>query len=183
MAAPGITRPPTRLELVRAEMAPVLGPRAAARIEPFDDGTLYVRAGALRQTFAWLVDFVVFLLVVGLGYAIVSVPYSSGAVSDNQLAVAFLVTPLAAPLLYGLCYGNGRALGAVLTGTRLVRLSDGGRIGWKAPWAMMVRTVLLPLLIGTFVVGAVAGGSPPGSPVRVSIDRRDTDRLRAAGHR
>ncbi|MFD0206256.1 hypothetical protein ACFVG9_36355 [Saccharothrix carnea] len=183
MAAPGINRPPTRLELVRTEMTPILGPRAAARIEPFGDGTLYIRAGALRQLFAWLVDFVVFLLVVGLGLVIVSVPYSSGAVDDNQLVVFFLVTPLAAPLLYGLCYGNGRALGAVLTGTQLVRLSNGGRVGWKAPWAMMVRTVLLPLLIGTFVVGAAAGGSPPGSPVRVSIDRRDTGRLRAAGHR
>lgn len=79
-------------------------------------------------------------------------------------------------------FGVGQNV-AVLTGTRLVRLSDGGRIGSKAPWAMTVRTVLLPLLIGTFVVGAVAGGSPPGSPVRVSIDRRDTGRRRAAGHR
>jgi len=182
MAAPGINRPPTRLEVVRAETAHLLGARTAARIDSFPDGALYVGAGDLRRLLAWLVDFVVFLLAVGVGLVAVSVPYADGKVDDGQLALAAIALLVLVPPLYGLCYGNGRALGAVLTGTRLVRLSDGGRIGLKAPWAMTVRTVLLPLVIVSTVLGA-AGGSPPGSPVRTSIDSRSTRRLHAAGLR
>lgn len=183
MAAPGIDRPPTRLEVIRAGTAHVLGARAAARIDSFPDGVLYVRAGELRRLLAWLVDFVVFLLAVGVGLAVLSVPYAAGKIDDGQLALSLIALLVLVPPLYGLCYGNGRALGAVLTGTRLVRLSDGGRIGLKAPWAMTVRTVLLPLLIVSTVVGAAAGGGPPGSPVRTSIDNRSTRRLHAAGFR
>jgi hypothetical protein len=86
------------------------------------------------------------------------------------------------PLLYGMCYRNGRALGAVLTGTQLVRVADGGRIGRKAPWAMLVR-VLMPLLFIGVIVGALggAGGPPGGSMVRVSVDARATRQLRDAG--
>lgn len=183
MAAPGIDRPPTRLEIVRAETAHVLGARAAARIDSFPDGVLYVGAGDLRRLLAWLVDFAVFLLAVGVGFVVLAGLNTSGKVDDDRFALATLALLVLVPPLYGLCYGNGRALGALVTGTRLVRLSDGGRIGLKAPWAMAVRTVLLPLVIVSTVVGAAAGGSPPGSPVRTSIDNRSTRRLHAAGFR
>lgn len=182
MAAPGVDRP-TRLDIVRAEAAHVLGSRAAARVDAFPDGTLHVRAGELRRLLAWLVDFVVYLLVVGVGLVALSVPYSSGKIDDAGLALGGIAVLLLAAPLYGLCYGNGRALGAVVTGTRLVRLSTGGRIGLPAPWAMTVRTVLLPLLIASVAVGSLAGGSPPGSPSRTSIDDRGTRRLHAAGLR
>ncbi len=106
-------------------------------------------------------------------------PYSSGLVDDKTLLLVLVALPVVVPPLYGLCYGNGRALGAVLTGTRLVRLRDGGRIGPKAPRAMAVRTLLLPLLLVAVVVGGPAGGSL----VRMSIDDDGTRRLRAAGFR
>ncbi|TQM78851.1 RDD family protein [Saccharothrix saharensis] len=182
MAAPGVARP-TRLEVVRADAAHVLGSRAAARVEAFPDGTLHVRAGELRRALAWLVDFAVYLLLVGVGLVALTVPHGSGKIDDGGFALGAVAVLLLAAPLYGLCYGNGRALGAVVTGTRLVRLSTGGRIGFPAPWAMTVRTVLLPLLIASFVVGALASGSPPGSPSRTSIDDRSTRRLRAAGFR
>ena len=183
MAAPGTNRPPTRLEVLEAGTAHIIGSKAAARVDSFPDGTLYVKAGELRRALAWSVDFVVFLLAVGVGFVVLSGLNTSGKVDDDRFVLAALALPVLVPLLYGLCYGNGRALGAVVTGTRLVRVSDGGRIGLKAPWAMMARTVLLPLVIITFVIGATAGGSPPGSPVRTSIDARRTRRLHAAGFR
>jgi hypothetical protein len=88
-------------------------------------------------------------------------------------------------VLYGLCYGNGRALGAVITGTQLVRIKDGGRVGGKACWAMLVRTLLMPLLFVVVVVGALGGGggSPSGSLARTSIDPAATRQLHAAGIR
>lgn len=184
MAAPGIDRPPTRLEVVQAEAAHVLGSRAAAaRVDAFSDGVLYVGAGDLRRLLAWFIDFVVFLLGVGVGVVVLSLLYTSGKIDNNQLVLGDLALLFVVPPLYGLCYGNGRALGAVLTGTQLVRVSSGGRVGLKAPWAMTVRTVLLPALLVAVAVGALAGGSPPGSPARTSIDRRRTRLLHAAGFR
>ncbi|MEU7715314.1 hypothetical protein AB0B03_25635 [Micromonospora chalcea] len=86
---------------------------------------------------------------------------------------------------YGLCYGNGRALGALLTGTQLVRAKDGGRIGLKACWAMLVRTLLMPVLVVVLVVTAFSTGSSdaPGSLVRTTIDPDATRRLHDAGIR
>jgi hypothetical protein len=103
----------------------------------------------------------------------------NGTIALAVIAILFLV-----PLLCGLCYRNGRALGAVLTGTQLVRVADGGRIGGKAPWAMLIRTFLMPLLLIALIMSALAGGgSAPGggSEARVSVDARATRRLRAAG--
>ncbi|QQQ73705.1 RDD family protein [Saccharothrix sp. 6-C] len=179
MTAPGADRPPTRLELVRAEAAHVLGPKAAARVDSFPDGVLHVGAGELRRLLSWLVDFAVCLLAVGVGFVVLSGLSTAGKIDDGRLVLAAIALLVLVPPLYGLGYGNGRALGALLTGTRLVRVADGGRIGLKAPWAMTVRTALLPLVI----VATVAGGGPPGSLVRTSIDSRGTRRLHAAGLR
>ncbi|XVS61265.1 RDD family protein [Actinosynnema sp. CA-299493] len=183
MAAPGINRPPTRLEIIRAETVHVLGSKAAARVDSFPDGVLHVGAGELRRLLSWLVDFAVYLLAVGVGFVVLSVLSTAGKIDDGRLALSLIALLVLVPPLYGLCYGNGRALGALVTGTRLVRMSDGGRIGLKAPWAMTVRTVLLPLAIVSVLIGSGSGGGPPGSPVRASIDSRRTRRLHAAGFR
>ncbi|MGW4111367.1 RDD family protein [Actinosynnema sp. NPDC004786] len=183
MTVPGVDRRPTRLDLARAEAEAVLGARAAARVQAFPDGGLHVRAGEARRFLAWLADFAVFALATGVGLVALGVPYGRGAFDRSTLTLLALAVLIAVPLLYGLCYRNGRALGGVLTGTRLVRIADGGRIGAKGPWAMTVRTTLLPLLLLGVVIGSLAAGSPLGSPARTSVDHRATARLHAAGLR
>ncbi|PRY59787.1 hypothetical protein [Glycomyces artemisiae] len=149
---------------------------AAQKIKAFADGTRYVEAGGWAMFFAWLVDFTVYLVLIGAGMGAVSPLFAM----DENLATAVVLTlPVLVPLVYGLFYTNGRAIGALVTGTRLVRLSDGGRIGAKGPWAMLVRTLLLPLLI----IGVVAGGGyADGTLKRGSIDVARTRRLYADGH-
>ncbi len=179
-------RPVTRLEAARANAEQVLGVRGAKRVEAHGDGTLYVRAGAAAQLLAWLIDTTVCLLGFGVGFVALALVDRAVVLSDGTVAVVALSWLLVVPLLYGLCYGNGRALGAVLTGTQLVRVRDGGRIGAKACWAMLVRTLLLPVLF--FVVllpTAFTTGSfgTAGSLARISIDRAATGQLHAAGIR
>jgi hypothetical protein len=168
-------RPLTPLEVARHHVEHALGPKVAKRVDTFKDGTFYVTAGGWARSAAWLADFVVFLVVsvVGFGTAAVTV----GDASGNVAVLALFGALIGAPILYGLCYGNGRALGAVLTGTRLVRVEDGGRIGAGACWAMVVRTVLFPIL----VAASVFGGAVPGDLTRISIDEDATRRLHAAG--
>jgi hypothetical protein len=186
MVVPHVGRPPTRLEIVRNEAVQTVGKQDARRIETFKDGTLYVRASGWQQMGTWVVDFLVYLVGVIIGIVAVSVPYSSGAIDDNQLVLFLIALLFLVPPLYGMFYGNGRGLGAVLAGTRLVRAADGGRIGLKGPWAMTTRTVLLPLLMVVLFAGALSGGgfsSPGGSPVRTGINDRATRLLHAAGFR
>jgi hypothetical protein len=76
-------------------------------------------------------------------------------------------------------YRDGRALGAVCTGTRLVRTRDGGRIGAQGPWAMLVRNILLPLLVAALVF---CGGTVGGELPRTSIDVARTRRLQEEGY-
>ncbi|MQM26224.1 RDD family protein [Glycomyces albidus] len=148
---------------------------AKTRIERFGNGVPYVPA---RWTgfFAWLIDFIVFVVGLAAGTAALAVLAESQRLGGGVVALGLLALLFAVPMLYGLCYWNGRALGALLTGTRLVRTSDGGRIGGKAPWAMFIRTVLLPLAVVATLTG---GGSPPGTLRRVSIDIAATRRLHA----
>ncbi|MBQ1046585.1 MULTISPECIES: RDD family protein [unclassified Micromonospora] len=178
-------RPLTRLEATRAHAERVLGARKAKRIAAFDSGALYVRAGTGAQAMAWLIDFTVFLFGVGAGFVALSLVDREVTLSDNLVSGVGLSLLVVVPLLYGLCYGNGRALGALLTGTQLVRTRDGGRIGLKACWAMLVRTLLMPVLVVVLVVTAFSTGSSdaPGSLVRTSIDRDATRRLHDAGIR
>lgn len=186
MVVPHVGRAPSRLEIVRSEVVHALGKADAGRVEAFEDGTLYVRAGSWSQLWAWLVDFVVYLLGVAVGIVAASLLYNAGTIDDTQLALCWIALLFLVPPLYGLFYGNGRAVGAVLAGTRLVRTGDGGRIGLKAPWAMMIRTVLLPLLIFVYLAGALSGGvtsGPPGRLVRASVNDRGTRLLHAAGFR
>lgn len=139
---------------------------AASRVKAFGDGTRYVEAGGWARTFAWLIDAIVVLFGLLIGVGALAALDDALHLGGGMLVLGMAVLLFGVPLLYGLCYTNGRALGALCTGTRLVRLRDGGRIGAKGPWAMVIRTVLLPLLI----IAAVIGGTVDGSFVRTSID-------------
>ncbi|MFC7759924.1 hypothetical protein ACFQY4_19315 [Catellatospora bangladeshensis] len=50
----------------------------------------------------------------------------------------------------------------MLTGTQLVRVKDGGRIGLKACWAMLIRTLFMPLLLLVVIAGAFEGTGGQG---------------------
>lgn len=149
---------------------------AAGKIETFGDGTPYVPAGDLRSFFAWLIDFVVYVFGFAVGFVALAVVDLNRDLDANVITISALSLLVVVPVLYGLFYTNGRALGAVCTGTRLVRHRDGSRIGAKGPWAMLVRTFLLPLLIAAVVIGGVG---PSGTQVRVNINVARTRELRA----
>ena len=72
---------------------------------------------------AWLIDFVVIVLGVGVGTVVLSVVAVTTGLPNGIIAVLALLLLFVAPVLYGLCYGNGRALGALLTDT--ARTSQG----------------------------------------------------------
>ncbi|MEV6970030.1 RDD family protein [Hamadaea sp. NPDC051192] len=173
-------RPTTRLDLVREQAAELLGPKAAKRFATFHDGTVYIKAGEGLRFLAWLIDFIVYAVLGCLGLVAAAVAYSAGKISAGLLVGLMAAVVVAVPVLYGLFFGDGRALGGVLTGTQLVRNADGGRVGYRACWAMTVRLLLVPLLLVAVVTGADAGGGS-GTAARVSVDRAATNRLRAAG--
>ncbi|NEA34931.1 RDD family protein [Streptomyces sp. SID13031] len=160
----------------------VLGTEVAKRVAPLGDGRRFVGAGGWALALAWMVDFVVVLFGVGTGIVALALVDRQVDFGNGMWLLASTGLVFGVPLVYGLFYGNGRALGAVLTGTQLVRLKDGGRLGFWAPWAMLVRTLLLPLLIVAVLASSFAGGggSPPGSPLRGSLDVDATRRLWAA---
>ncbi|MDN3239606.1 RDD family protein [Glycomyces tritici] len=157
---------------------------AASKIQTFGNGTPYIPAGGWASLFAWLIDFVVFVLGFAFAFvAFVIVDQSrpeTQQISDGGAVIIALVLLFAVPLVYGLWFRNGRALGGACTGTRLVRNRDGGRIGAKGPWAMLVRTILLPLLVAAVVTGGGLG--PGGEPARTSIDVARTRRLQEEGY-
>jgi hypothetical protein len=182
VTVPGPSRPLPRREITHVQAEQVLGPRTAERLATFGDGVLYVKAGGSARFLAWLVDFVVFVLGVGVGVVVVAVVDLTADLDNGVLVLGLIAVLFLVPLLYGMCYRNGRALGAVLTGTQLVRVADGGRIGGKAAWALLIR-ILMPLLFIGAIVGALGGAGPVsgGSTVRVSVDARATRQLRDAG--
>jgi hypothetical protein len=143
------------LERARAQAEQVLGPQTAKRLAMFHNGVLYVNAGGWARFLAWLVDVVVSLLSMVVGFDVAA---GVGRAADlGNGTVTVIVILFLAPLLYGgLCFRNGRALGAVFTGTQVVRIKDGGRIGGWASWATLVR-VLFPLL----AIGAIIGALDP----------------------
>jgi len=169
-------RPPTPLETAKQHVEQAFGPRIAKRLDTFKDGTFFVRAGGWAGLLAWVVDFVVYLLAVAAGFVALAVALPDA--SSNVVTLTAIGLLFGMPLVLGLFYGNGRALGAVLTGTRLVRYRNGQRIGASASWAMLVRTILFPALLAAVVMG---GGLAPGDLVRISIDDEATRRLHAAG--
>jgi hypothetical protein len=176
-------RPPTPLEIAKEHVERAFDAKIAKRLDTFKDGTFYVTAGGWARLLAWLVDFVVFVLCVGIG--LVALMAANPEATNGVVGMSTLGLLVGVPVLLGLFFGNGRALGAVLTGTRLVRARNGGRIGAAAWWAMLVRTVLLPLFLGLLIAVAAAGGGGSsggsGSPRRISIDDDATRRLHAAG--
>lgn len=165
----------------------VLGPRTAKRLATFRDGVRYVKAGRWARFLGWLVDVVVIVLGMGVGVIVLAGVDRAAGLDKGILTLAVIAILFLVPLLYGgLCYRDGRALGAVLTGTRLVRTADGNRIGGKAPWVMLGRPFIFlkPLFFVMVLVSALDGGGPPGgssTPSRVSVDTRATRQLRAAG--
>lgn len=169
-------RPLTPLETAKQHVEQAFGPQIAKRLDTLKDGSFFVRPGGWAALFAWLVDFVVYLLAVVAGFVALAVAMPDA--SDNVVALTVIGLLFGMPLILGLFYGNGRALGAVFTGTRLVRYKNGRRIGASASWAMLVRTILFPALLAAVVMG---GGLAPGDLVRISIDEEATQRLHAAG--
>jgi RDD family len=164
------------------DLVSALGPEVAKRVEPFGDGRRYVRAGEWARILAWVVDFVVVVIGFVIGVVVLVMVDQQVALGNGAVGLGVLGLVVGVPLVYGMFYGNGRALGAVLTGTQLVRLKDGGRVGFWGPWAMFVRLLLLPLIVIGAVVGSFGGGgsSPPGSLRRVSLDLNATHHLWAA---
>ncbi|MGN8027625.1 hypothetical protein [Microbacterium sp. 22242] len=165
------------LARLRVQLAPLLGDAPAKRLKAHADGSLYVEATVSAAVLAWLIDTV---LVDGaaIGLGVLTAARSSDPYAPAGGAVVALLLLVILPLLYGWCYRDGRALGALLAGTRLVRMSDGGRIGLpKAGWAMLIRTLFLP-----FIFWAALEGTGDVGQVRTSIDENATIRLRNAGH-
>ncbi|NIK62502.1 RDD family protein [Kribbella shirazensis] len=163
------------LDQVREQLKPMLGESVTKRVKAYKDGTLYVESTMSAALGAWLVDSV---LVNGTAIAL-GVLYYAGSTDPNKAAGSFVIALslfVVLPLLYGWFYGNGRGVGALLTDTRLVRARDGSRVGLaKAGWAMLIRTLLIPLAL----LGALGGGgSVDAGGVRVSIDVPATARLR-----
>jgi hypothetical protein len=161
----------------------VLGPKAALQLARFRDGGRYVRAGECVRFKAWLVDFVVVLVGVGVGALVLAVMNRTADMPNSTVVLLIILMLPLVSFLYGAWYGDGRALGAVLTDTQLVRAADGGRIGGKGPWVMLVRISLTPLAIVFLMVGALGGAGTPagGKSIRVGVDVHATRQLRAAG--
>ncbi len=176
MTVAGTGRPPTQLDIARQHVERAFGPKIAKRFDTHEDGTCYVSAGEWARLLAWFADVVVVLLCVGAGVVALVVVEPDAAASVVGLTLLGLLVGV--PVLYGLFLVNGRALGAVLTGTRLVRVKNGRRIGAGACWAMLVRTLLFPALLAAMTV---AGSILPGRLTRISIDDDATRRLHAAG--
>ncbi|MFD4641687.1 RDD family protein [Lentzea sp. NPDC058436] len=170
---------PTRLDIARHHVEQAFGPTIAKRLDTFDDGTLYIGPGGWTRLLAWFADFLVHVLFAGAAFVAFAVATRSSPISDSAAALTVLGLLIGTPLVYGLFFGNGRGVGAALTGTRLVRVKNGGRLGASACWAMLVRTVLFPLLLLAFVTG----GTAEGSLSRISIDDDATRRLHEAGLR
>ncbi|MCP2328104.1 hypothetical protein HDA40_006611 [Hamadaea flava] len=185
MTTPAPARPKTRLDFAREHAEQLLGPKTAKRLSTFRDGTIFIKAGEGKRFLAWLIDVIAYAVIACLGLAVVAVMYSTGKISAGLLLGLMAAVVVGVPVLYGSFFGDGRALGGVLTGTHLVRNADGSRVGYRACWAMTVRILLLPLLLLAVVAAAFAGGSGGGggggSEVRVCVDRAATKRLHAAG--
>lgn len=171
---------PTRLDIARQHVEQAFGARTAKWLDTFEDGTFYVATDDLRRLLSWFADFAVYLLCVVAGFVALALADRHSPISDGTAALVVFGLLAGTPVLYGLFFGTGRAIGGLLTGTRLVRIEDGGRIGVAACWAMLVRTLLFPLLLVVFVSSGSIG---PGSLRRVSIDDRATRRLHESGLR
>jgi hypothetical protein len=171
------------LEFAKQHVERAFGANIAKRLDTHKDGTFYVSAGGWARLLSWLVDFVVFVLCASGGFVGFVLATRDSGVSDNVAALTMVGLLVGVPVLYGLFFGNGRALGAVLTGTRLVRVKNGHRIGVGACWAMLVRTVLFPLLLGLLLAAVVGGwgSGAPGDLRRISVDDDATRRLHTAG--
>jgi hypothetical protein len=169
------------LEIAKQHIEHVLGAKIAKRLDTYKDGTFYITAGAWARMSAWFVD-VLFVVLCAAG-GTVALVVAKPETPNSTVGLTTLGLLVGLPVLYGFFYGNGRALGGMLTGTRLVRVKNGRRIGAGACWAMVVRIVLFPLLVcWSFAWAASGAGSGlPGNLTRISIDEEATRRLHAAG--
>lgn len=161
------------LKQVQDQLRPVLGESVASRLKMFKNGTLYVEAPLSATFMAWLIDSV---LVNGTAIGLGALYFVSSSVPNKDAGAVVIAFTLifVLPLLYGWFYGDGRGVGALLAGTRLVRMKDGSRVGLrKAGWAMLIRTLLLPLTL----LAALSGSSGGHEDIRVSIDVHANDQL------
>lgn len=169
------------LERARAHAEHVLGPQTAKRLAMFHNGVIYVNPGRWARFLAWLVDVVMSVLSMAVGVFLAVVVDLAADLDNGAGALIAIAMLFLAPLLYGgFCFRNGRALGGVVTGTQVVRIKDGGRIGGWAAWAMLMR-VLFPLLAIGAIIGALGGGGMAPDSDRVSVDARAIRRVHAAG--
>ena len=110
MPGPSRPLPPRESAQVRAEQ--VLGPHTATRLATFGDGVLYVKAGRWARFLAWLVDFVVFVFVLGVGVVVVAVvdltaDLDDGTILVSLIAVLFLMPLLVIGAIVGVLGGGG----------------------------------------------------------------------------
>ena len=161
---------------LRPRLTAALGWETAKRVRAYRDGGLYVESRGWAAFGAWLVDFA---LVALLAAPLAMVSYFSLDPREalGPSVMVEILTMAVVALLYGWCYGNGRGLGAVLAGTRLVRNRDGSRIGLGTAGLVMLARVLGLVLVAVFLNDS----GPRPNVSKVSIDVRATDRLRAAG--
>jgi hypothetical protein len=175
-----VTSRTTRLAVLKAKREQVmtaLGESQAKGLGAFGDGTLYSQSIG-RSITAWLIDAVV---IVGVAIAIALSYYHGHRYDQGAIGTMIFILisgTLVVPFVYGWFYSNGRAIGGLVTGTRLVRAKDGSKIGLLgAGWALFIR-----FWIGfDFIFGALNGSDVFENPARVSIDSKATQQLREAG--
>lgn len=178
---PDFTQAPVN---VREQVADILGQNIAERVCRFDNDILYVSAGAGPAIFAWLIDAIIVWGPAALvGYSYFSTATEVDAINVAMVLVLFTACVVAA--IYGLFYRNGRGLGALLMGTRLMRVKDGGRVGFlKGSWAMILRIMFTPLYLLLVLLSLFDGAPGVGGNFRLrhtSIDDDATRKLWAAG--
>jgi hypothetical protein len=171
------------LEIVKQHVERAFGAKVAKRLDMHKDGILYVSAGGWALLLSWLVDFVVVVLGVGVGFVAAVIAYPD--VSGDVGLLIMLGLLVGVPMLYGgLCYRNGRALGAVLTGTRIVRVKNGRRLGATAWWGHVRTHRAVPPVAHPVPRGRrrdVRAVYDLSLRSRISIDPGATRQLHAAG--
>lgn len=146
---------------------------AQKRSAQLGNGTSVVKASAWQQIGAWFVDFSVVAIVAAVAYVVVA---GSLEGTTGKAVLAALAGWIGAAWIYGLCCFGGKSLGALASGTRVVRFSTGTAPGvWRAGWVMFSRTVLFPIVGLVLFVAAVGGANPTMNgpkPRHITVDQR-----------
>ncbi|WP_394940532.1 RDD family protein [Psychromicrobium sp. YIM B11713] len=120
----------------------------------FKNGEQAVRAPGKAYFGAWLIDFILVLALAAVVFAVL--PRTNLGLTITVAVLAWIVIGW----LYGFILTGRRSLGCLLCGTRVVKLSDGGRPGfWRSGWVSFVRTVGFVVFSLIIVIGALGGSS------------------------